>query len=53
MAAFKNANAEDFNDVIKFGFLKSKLGGKYIPVPNNDPYTATNPAINSLATLRT
>src|SRR5215216_3419598 len=53
MTALENVNAGDFDDAIKFGLLKSKLGGKYIPVPNNDPYTATNPAINSPASLRT
>jgi len=52
MTALETANAGDFNDAIKFAVLKSKLGGKYIPVPNNDPYTAGNPAINSPATLR-
>ena len=51
MTALENANAGDFTDVIKFGLLKSKLGGKYIPVPANDPYTV-NP-INSPASLRT
>src|ERR1043165_854156 len=48
MTALENA---DFNDVIKFGLLKSMLEGKYIPVPNNDSYSAGNPAINSPATL--
>ena len=52
MTALETANAGDFNDAIKFAVLKSKLGGKYIPVPNNNPYTAENPAINSPATLR-
>src|SRR5215469_1554375 len=52
MTALETANAGDFNDAIKFAVLKTKLEGKYIPVPNNDPYTAGNPAINSLATLR-
>ncbi len=52
MTALENANAGDFNDAIKFGLLKIKLGGKYIPVLNNDPYIAENPAINSPATLR-
>ena len=53
MTALENATAGDFDDAIKFGLLKSKLGGKYIPVPVNDPYTGGNPAINSPATLRT
>ncbi|RIA99091.1 hypothetical protein C1645_811826 [Glomus cerebriforme] len=52
MTALENANVGDFNDTIKFAILKSKLGGKYIPVPNNDPYTSENPAINSPATLQ-
>jgi hypothetical protein len=53
MTALENATAGDFDDAIKFGLLKSKLGGKYIPVPAIDPYTGGNPAINSPATLRT
>ena len=32
MTALENANAGDFNDAIKFGLLKTKLEGKYIPV---------------------
>ena len=51
MTALENATAGDFDDAIKFGLLKSKLGGKYIPVPVNDPYNGGNP-INSPATLR-
>ncbi|GBB89898.1 hypothetical protein RclHR1_16740002 [Rhizophagus clarus] len=53
MTTLENANIGDFNNVIKCGLLKIKLGGKYIPVPVNDSYTAGNPAINSPATLRT
>jgi hypothetical protein len=52
MTALENANAGDFDNAIKCGLLKTKLGGKYIPVPNNDPYTVGNPAINTPATLR-
>ena len=51
MTALENANVEDFDDAIKFGLLKSKLGGKYIPIPANDPYNSANP-INSPNTLR-
>ncbi|CAB5350276.1 unnamed protein product [Rhizophagus irregularis] len=51
--ALENANAGDFDDAVKVEILKSKLGGKYIPVPANDPYAVSNPAINSPATLRT
>ncbi|GES87588.1 hypothetical protein GLOIN_2v1778214 [Rhizophagus clarus] len=53
MTALENANVRDFDNVIKCGLLKTKLGGKYIPVPVNNPYTAGNPAINSPATLQT
>ncbi|GES76190.1 hypothetical protein GLOIN_2v1772633 [Rhizophagus clarus] len=53
MTALENANAVDFDNMIKCGLLKTKLGGKYIPVPVNDPYTAGNPTINSPAILRT
>src|SRR5215216_90463 len=52
MTALENVNAGDFDDAIKLGLLKSKLGGKYIPVPANDPYNGANP-INSPASLRT
>src|SRR3989337_319880 len=52
MTALENANANDFDDAIKFGLLKTKLGGKYIPVPANNPYINPAPPINSPATLR-
>ncbi|GES90035.1 hypothetical protein GLOIN_2v1772633 [Rhizophagus clarus] len=51
MTALETANAGDFNDAIKCGLLKTKLGGKYLPVPANDPYNGG--AINTPATLRT
>src|SRR5437763_16828010 len=52
MTVLENANAGDFDDVVKCTILKSKMAGKYAPVPANDPYTIGNPAINSPATLR-
>jgi hypothetical protein len=52
MTALKNANAGDFDDAIKFILLKSKLGGKYIPVPGNDLYANPVAPINFSATLR-
>jgi hypothetical protein len=52
MTVLETANVGDFNDAIKFGLLKTKLGGKYIPVPANDPYANPVAPINSPATLR-
>ncbi|CAG8619096.1 4313_t:CDS:1, partial [Diversispora eburnea] len=39
MTAFENTNAGDFNDAVKCNVLKSKVGGKFAPVPANDPFT--------------
>ncbi|CAG8556167.1 277_t:CDS:2 [Paraglomus occultum] len=52
MTVLENAHAGDFDDAVKCTILKSKMAGKYAPVPANDPYTIGNPAINSPATLR-
>ena len=52
MTALENANALDFDDAIKCGLLKTKLGGKYIPVPTNNPYTNPVTSINTSVTLR-
>ncbi|CAJ0922627.1 10813_t:CDS:2 [Entrophospora sp. SA101] len=52
MTVLENANAGDFDDAVKCTILKSKMAGKYAPVPANDPFTHGNPAINSPATLR-
>jgi hypothetical protein len=52
MTALENVNAGDFDDAIKLGLLKTKLGGKYIPVPANNPYTNPATPINTPATLR-
>src|SRR6185369_5823370 len=52
MTALENDNAGDFNDAVKCDVLKSKIGGKFAPVPADDPYTQGNPAINTPATLR-
>ena len=51
MGALDLANNGDFNDGVKCNILKSKIGGKYIPIPANDPFTVGNPAINTPATL--
>ena len=52
MTVLENANAGDFDDEVKCNILKSMMGGKYAPVPANDPYTNNNPAINTPDTLR-
>ena len=52
ITALENANARDFNDMIKFDLLKSKLKRKDIPVSNNDLYIVGNPLINSPAILQ-
>ncbi|CAH1770018.1 3485_t:CDS:1, partial [Entrophospora sp. SA101] len=52
MTVLENAHAGDFDDAVKCTILKSKMAGKYAPVPANDPFTHNNPAINSPATLR-
>src|SRR4051812_20356239 len=46
-----NANANTFVDAQKCDILKSKMGGKFSPVPANDPYTGGNPPINTPATF--
>ncbi|CAB5361904.1 unnamed protein product [Rhizophagus irregularis] len=51
MTDLENANAGDFNDAIKCGLLKTKLAGKYIPVPVQDPYNG-NANIDTPARLR-
>ncbi|PKK57383.1 hypothetical protein RhiirC2_798136 [Rhizophagus irregularis] len=51
MTDLENANAGDFNDAIKCGLLKTKLAGKYIPVPAQDPYNG-NANIDTPARLR-
>ncbi|CAG8668459.1 6088_t:CDS:1, partial [Diversispora eburnea] len=44
--ASANANVNNtFLDANKCDILKTKMAGKYTPVPANDPYTATNPVI--------
>ncbi|CAH1769741.1 14250_t:CDS:2, partial [Entrophospora sp. SA101] len=52
MTVLENANAGDFDDEVKCNILKSMMGGKYAPVPANDPYTNNNLAINTPDTLR-
>jgi hypothetical protein len=52
MTALENANARDFDDAIKLGLLKTKLEGKYIPAPANNPYTNPATPINTPVTLR-
>ena len=51
MTALENANNGDFDDAVKFSILSSKLAGKYISVPANNPYNG-NANINSPAILR-
>jgi hypothetical protein len=52
MTALENANAGDFDNAVKYTLLKSKMGGKYAPVPANNGLVAGNPAINTPDTLR-
>ncbi|CAB5351799.1 unnamed protein product [Rhizophagus irregularis] len=52
MTALENANAGDFDNAVKCTLLKSKMGGKYAPVPANNGLVAGNPAINTPNTLR-
>src|SRR5215216_6241368 len=53
MTALETANAGDFDDAVKCDILKSKMGGKYAPVPAQNDFV--NPAVNidSPDTLRT
>ncbi|CAG8653265.1 648_t:CDS:2, partial [Ambispora gerdemannii] len=51
MIALETDNACDFNDAVKYDVLKSKIEGKFAPVPANAPYTHGNPAINTPAIL--
>ena len=51
MTVLENANAGDFDDAIKCDIFKAQMGGKYLPVPAQDPYNG-NANINSPATLR-
>src|SRR6185369_1713628 len=40
-----------FNDAARANVMKSKMTGRFFPVPANDPYTMGNPAINTEATF--
>ena len=51
MTALENANAGDFDDAVKCDIYKAQMGGKYLPVPAQDPYNG-NANINTPATLR-
>ncbi|CAB4491159.1 unnamed protein product [Rhizophagus irregularis] len=51
MTVLENANAGDFDDVVKCDIFKAQMGGKYLPVPAQDPYNG-NANINSPVTLR-
>ena len=51
MTVLENENAGDFDDAVKCDIFKAQMGGKYLPVPAQDPYNG-NANINSLATLR-
>src|ERR1044072_55689 len=52
MTVLENANAGDFDDAVKCDIFKAQMGGKYLPVPAQDPYNG-NVNINSPATLCT
>src|SRR4051794_38122756 len=51
MTALENANARDFDDVVKCDIYKAQMGEKYLPVPAQDPYNR-NANIVTSATLR-
>jgi len=51
MTVLENTNAGDFDDAVKCNIFKAQMGGKYLPVPAQDPYNR-NANINSPATLR-
>ncbi|RGB29434.1 hypothetical protein C1646_766627, partial [Rhizophagus diaphanus] len=51
MTALENANAGDFDNAVKCTLLKSKMDGKYAPVPANNGLVAGNSAINTPDTL--
>ena len=51
MTVLENANARDFDDAVKCNIYKAQMGGKYLPVPAQDPYNG-NANINTPATLR-
>uniref|UniRef100_U9T2I5 Uncharacterized protein n=1 Tax=Rhizophagus irregularis (strain DAOM 181602 / DAOM 197198 / MUCL 43194) TaxID=747089 RepID=U9T2I5_RHIID len=51
MTVLENANAGDFDDAVKCNIYKAQMGGKYLPVPAQDPYNG-NANINTPATLR-
>ena len=51
MTVLENANARDFDDAVKCDIYKAQMGGKYLPVPAQDPYNGNVP-INTPATLR-
>ncbi len=51
ITAANNANAGTFVDADKCDILKSMMEDKFSPVPANDPYTGSNPAINIPATF--
>jgi hypothetical protein len=50
MTVLENANAGDFDDAVKCGIYKAQMGGKYLPVPAQDPYNG-NANINTPAIL--
>ncbi|UZO22838.1 uncharacterized protein OCT59_015187 [Rhizophagus irregularis] len=51
MTVLENANAGDFDDAVKCNIYKAQMGGKYLPVPAQDPYNG-NANINTPDTLR-
>ena len=52
MTVLETANAGDFDNAVKCDILKSMMGGKYAPVPANNPYNNPATPINSPDTLR-
>ena len=51
MTVLENTHARDFDDAVKCDIYKTQMGGKYLPVPAQDPYNG-NANINIPATLR-
>ncbi|CAG8706187.1 19779_t:CDS:1, partial [Cetraspora pellucida] len=51
MTVLENANARDFDNMVKCNILKSMMSEKYVSVPANNNLVVENPAINSPDTL--
>src|SRR3954464_15394251 len=46
MTVLENANARDFDDAVKCDIYKAQMGGKYLPVPAQDPYNENAPIVS-------